>query len=301
MGLTIISETVSEMCKVAHSFSDGEKEFVVQFAFKSGDKTLTNQLIDELSQCEDGQESQSIMEQYAKMIDMKPMWVSQIENLLVSIEMYRIEEEKAINRLAEVLTAYGVDVTEEQVRRADAEEIKEKVNESRREQEEEDEEPYVHQIDADSHLIGPPFEILSQKAVEHYMKLQKKGENIYIDTLTYDEFMLLGDLEMIRRFTELEEESEKAKLNRMQDNELEYVQEQTEAEHKEKEDKTKDSDWEDNIANRMIHWSYTAEQKMVLTNAMEAKIPKAVILSFFYPENSAEEMSKVCRQYIEEH
>ena len=80
------------------------------------------------------------MEQYAKMIAMKPMWVSQIENLLVSIEMYRIEEEKAINRLAEVLTAYGVDVTEEQVRRADAEEIKEKVNESRREQEEEDEE-----------------------------------------------------------------------------------------------------------------------------------------------------------------
>lgn len=139
MGLTIISETVSEMCKVGHSFSDGEKEFVVQFAFKSGDKTLTNQLIDELSQCEDGQESQGIMEQYAKMIDMKPMWVSQIENLLISIEMYRLEEEKAINRLAEVLTAYGVDVTEEQVRRADAEEIKEKVNESRREQEEEDE------------------------------------------------------------------------------------------------------------------------------------------------------------------
>lgn len=137
MGLTIISETVSEMCKVKHSFSDGEKEFVVQFAFKSGDKSLTNQLIDELSQCEDGKESQGIMEQYAKMIELKPHWISQIENLLVSIEMYRIEEEKAINRLAEVLTAYGVDVTEEQVRRADAEEIKEKVNESRREQEEE--------------------------------------------------------------------------------------------------------------------------------------------------------------------
>ena len=29
MGLTIISETVSEMCKVAHSFSDGEKEYKV--------------------------------------------------------------------------------------------------------------------------------------------------------------------------------------------------------------------------------------------------------------------------------
>ena len=140
MGLTIINETVTSLCKTKHSFSDGEKEFVVQFAFKSGDKSLTNQLIDELSQCEDGQESQRVMEQYAGMIDMKPVWVSQIENLLISIEMYRIEEEKAINRLAEVLTAYGVDVTEEQVRRADAEEIKEKVNESRSRQEEEDEE-----------------------------------------------------------------------------------------------------------------------------------------------------------------
>ena len=140
MGLTIINETVTSLCKTKHSFSDGEKEFVVQFAFKSGDKSLTNQLIDELSQCEDGQESQRVMEQYAGMIDMKPVWVSQIENLLISIEMYRLEEEKAINRLAEVLTAYGVDLTEEQVRRADAEEIKEKVNESRSRQEEEDEE-----------------------------------------------------------------------------------------------------------------------------------------------------------------
>ena len=162
-------------------------------------------------------------------------------------------------------------------------------------------EPYVHQIDADSHLIGPPFEILSQKAVEHYMKLQKKGENIYIDTLTYDEFMLLGDLELSRRFTELEEESEKAKLNRMQDNELEYVQEQTEEPKASQIGKKDKAEWEDNIANRMIHWSYTAEQKMVLNSAIEAKIPKAVILSFFYPEKSASEMEKICRQYIEEH
>lgn len=139
MGLTIISETVSELCKTKHTFSDREKEFVVQFAFRSGDKSLTNKLIDEMASCENEQESEKVMGQYMKMIDMKPLWVGQIENLLVSIEMYRIEEEKAINRLAEVLTAYGVDVTEEQIRRADAEEIKEKVNESRREQEEDEE------------------------------------------------------------------------------------------------------------------------------------------------------------------
>ena len=106
MGLTIINETVTSLCKTKHGFSDKEKEFVVQFAFRSGDKTLTNQLIDELAACENEQESEKVMEQYMSMIDMKPVWVSQIENLLVSIEMYRIEEEKEINLLSEVLTSY---------------------------------------------------------------------------------------------------------------------------------------------------------------------------------------------------
>jgi hypothetical protein len=131
MGLAIISETVEELCKTEHSFSDKEKEFVVWYAFRSDDKSQTIRLIGELSECEDELASQKVMKQYAGMIDVKPSWVNQIENLLISIEMYRIEEEKAINCLAEVLAAYGVDVTEEQVRNADAEEIKEKVNESR--------------------------------------------------------------------------------------------------------------------------------------------------------------------------
>ena len=82
MGLTIINETVTSLCKTKHGFSDKEKEFVVQFAFRSGDKSLTNQLIDELAACENEQESEKVMEQYMSMIDMKPVWVSQIENLL---------------------------------------------------------------------------------------------------------------------------------------------------------------------------------------------------------------------------
>lgn len=140
MSLTIISETVSELCKTGHHFTDSEKEFVVQFAFRSGNKALTNKLIDELVSCETEMEADKVLNQYSMMFAEKPYWVSQIENLLVSIEMFRLEEAKAINRLAEVLTAYGVDVSEEQVRRADAKEITEKVNESRREQEAEEEE-----------------------------------------------------------------------------------------------------------------------------------------------------------------
>lgn len=63
-----------------------------------------------------------------------------IENLLVAIEMYRAEEAKAISRLSEVLTAYGVDVSEDALLRADSEEIREKMEESRTKQEKENEE-----------------------------------------------------------------------------------------------------------------------------------------------------------------
>lgn len=148
MSLTIISETLTEICKTKHTFRNSEKEFVVQFAFRMGNKDMTSKLIDELAACEEKEAADKVMEQYAKMYEEKPCWINQIENLLVSIELLRIEEEKAINQLAEVLSAYGIDVSEEQVRRADAEEIKEKVDEGRKEQEsdvEEQTEKYIPQ------------------------------------------------------------------------------------------------------------------------------------------------------------
>ena len=62
-------------------------------------------------------------------------------------------------------------------------------------------EPYVHQIRGADNLIGPPFEILTDKAVKYYEKLKDKGENVYIDSLTYEQFMMLGDAELSRRFS----------------------------------------------------------------------------------------------------
>ena len=162
-------------------------------------------------------------------------------------------------------------------------------------------EPYVHQIDVKNTLVGPPFEILSKRAVEHYEKLQKKGENVYIDSLSYEEFMMLGDLELGRRFSELEEESEKEKLNRSQENELEYSQETEPERVDETPDERKDTDWEDTITNRMMHWSYSEEQKAELRKAMAAGIPKSVILSFFYPNTLSGDMAKIREQYLQEH
>ena len=79
---------------------------------------------------------------------------------------------------------------------------------------------YVHNTQGADRIIGPPFEILSEKAVKHYEKMKDKGENVYIDTLTYEQFMMLGDAELNRRFSMQDEAEQKAKIDREQANEL---------------------------------------------------------------------------------
>ena len=97
-------------------------------------------------------------------------------------------------------------------------------------------EPYVHQIRGADNLIGPPFEILSDKAVKYYEKLKDKGENVYIDSLTYEQFMMLGDAELRRRLSMQDEAEQKARIDREQENETlsleikEYISRQEAAE-----------------------------------------------------------------------
>lgn len=129
MGLMEISETIEHLGNKQPLLTNEEKEFVVQFAFKSGDKELTTKLIDELVVPDADKEL--VIQKFTTMIGLKPKWIEQIENLLVAIEMYRVEEQKALNHLVEVLTAYGIDVSIDEIRNADVESIKEKVQSER--------------------------------------------------------------------------------------------------------------------------------------------------------------------------
>ena len=104
--------------------------------------------------------------------------------------------------------------------------------------------------------------------------------------------MLLGGSELSRRFSELEEESEKEKLNRSQDNELEYSQEPAEEAKTANTDKKKEEEWEDTLTNRMLHWDYSEEQKEELRKAIAKKITKDVIMKYFYPDVSVETMKE---------
>lgn len=129
MNLGVINEAVTEMNGVEHHFTDEEKDFVVQFAFRSGNKEDTISLIEALAHSSDKSESEEIMVTYRAKHDMKPAWVEQVENLLVALEMYRIEEERAINHLSEILTAFGIDVSVDDIRSKETEELKTTVRE----------------------------------------------------------------------------------------------------------------------------------------------------------------------------
>jgi len=172
-----------------------------------------------------------------------------------------------------------------------------------------DGEPYIHVINGIRNLIGPPFEILSEKAVKHYEKLKEKGANVYIDTLTYDEFKMLGDIELGRRFTKLDEKEQKDKVNRELGNELEFIDESQKADNPSSGGTGGNSlgsrqvvvrekpTWEDTISNRMLHWKYSSEQKEEVKKAIAAGISKTKIMEYFYPDVSIEQM----RTYREAH
>ena len=94
------------------------------------------------------------------------------------------------------------------------------------------------------------------------------------------------------------------KINREQANELEYVDESQKSDAAESANASSGSagakpgnperekpKWEDTITNRMLHWSYTPEQKEEVKKALAAGVPKATILTYFYPEVTVERMS----------
>ena len=126
------------------------------------------------------------------------------------------------------------------------------------------------------------------------------------DTKVEDEqFMMLGDAELSRRFSMQDEAEQKAKIDREQANELEYVDESQKSDAAESANASNGSTgakpvrnperekpkWEDTITNRMLHWSYTPEQKEEVKKALAAGVPKATILTYFYPEVTVEKMS----------
>ncbi|MCM1497903.1 MAG: hypothetical protein NC124_05500 [Clostridium sp.] len=114
MGFAALKQTAQTVCQMGEALSGADKECVAAFAFRTGDRELTNKLIDELTQPEADREA--VYQRFNAMTDFQPDWIRSIENLLVSLELYRVREEKALKTLAEILSAYGIEVSEEEIR-----------------------------------------------------------------------------------------------------------------------------------------------------------------------------------------
>ena len=53
----------------------------------------------------------------------------------------------------------------------------------------------------------------------------------------------------------------------------------------------------DSISYRMFHWKFSVEQKEEVRRAMAVRVPKEVILSYFYPETPVARMMEIRRRY----
>ena len=87
MGLVAVTETAQMFQQKNIVLTERDKEFVVQFAFRTNDRELTNKLIDELTEAGAGRDA--VCRKYQALTGLAPDWVQRIENLLVSLEMYR--------------------------------------------------------------------------------------------------------------------------------------------------------------------------------------------------------------------
>ena len=127
MSLIRITEAMELMEKAGADISMEDKEFIAQYAFRTGDTDLIKKLILELQ--EKDTDKEAIKTKYMQLADKKTGWAEKIENLLIALEMYRIEEEKAVKRITDFLTAHGIDISETVVKDADVNELKNMISE----------------------------------------------------------------------------------------------------------------------------------------------------------------------------
>ena len=125
MGLAAVTETAQMFQQKNIVLTERDKEFVVQFAFRTNDRELTNKLVDELAAADADRDA--VCRKYQALTGFVPDWIQKIENLLVSLEMYRVQEEQAVKTLSELLSACGISMSEDEIRRTDTAQMQERV------------------------------------------------------------------------------------------------------------------------------------------------------------------------------
>lgn len=122
-----INETAQWIQKRMSGLTEEEMRFVFDFGFQRLDKELINSLIEELKSKD--RDFENIKKRYNAMIGIRPEWEQKAESLIAALEMYRIQEEKALNSLERILNVCGVNVSRDDIENGNLDEIREKVRE----------------------------------------------------------------------------------------------------------------------------------------------------------------------------
>ena len=125
MGLAMIAKTVELFERKKAGLSEPEKEAVLMFAYSTEDTELTEKFVDELS----GKDAnkQAVLSRYEALLGQQAEWIRTVEALLIALERYRIEEEKASKKLLEMLEDYGIDLTVEEMKGFSKDMVREKL------------------------------------------------------------------------------------------------------------------------------------------------------------------------------
>ena len=157
--------------------------------------------------------------------------------------------------------------------------------------------PYEHDVSKSYKYVGPAFQLLTPNALKHYEALKNKGENVYIDEITMEEFSLLEDKELGKRFASIEELVQKERLHYEQQPELEYTDDTDSGGNSVNINRTPKIEGKDDILKRLSLWDYSKEQKEEAMQALKEGIPEKKVLQYFYPDISSEQMQKAREKY----
>lgn len=127
MNKDMIALALLELRGSGLKLSEEEKQFVVFYAYKMDDMKQVQLLIKELQHAEEPGEVNDIYRRYSKQLNIREGIEHVAENLLVSIERYRLEQENAIGYLANTLKLNGIAVSEEEIRKTELLEMTEKI------------------------------------------------------------------------------------------------------------------------------------------------------------------------------
>lgn len=114
MNISKVEDAVKLIEKSGVAFTEADKQRIAWYAFKTDDDELTQKLVEELA--EEDCDREEIFRKYYAIADHEAPWIEQIERLLVSIEMIRIQEKEALKLLTIMVEIYAREQAEKDKR-----------------------------------------------------------------------------------------------------------------------------------------------------------------------------------------